>query len=57
VNPGDLHLRFVLATDMSPVSPEVMASGIERCRVDFGLEQGKEKRFTWWRCRIGLICA
>jgi hypothetical protein len=33
---------------MSSDSPETMASGVERCRVDFGFEQGRVKRFTWW---------
>jgi len=48
VNPGDLHLRFVLATDVLSDSPETMALGVERCRADFGFEQDRVKRFTWW---------
>ena len=31
---------------MSPVSPEMMALGIERCLVNFGLEQNRRKRFA-----------
>jgi hypothetical protein len=33
---------------MSSDSPETMASGVERCRVDFGFEQDRVKRFAWW---------
>jgi len=36
-----------LATDVSPVSPDMMASGVERCRINFGLEHGREKRSAW----------
>lgn len=44
----DLLLRYFLQTDLSSVSPEVMAPGIERCRVDLGLEQDRGKRFALW---------
>jgi hypothetical protein len=34
--------------DLSRVSPDVLASGIEHCLVDLGLEQDRGKRFALW---------
>lgn len=44
----DLLQRYFATDDLSSVSPDAMASGIERCRVDFGLEQDRGKRFALW---------
>ena len=44
----DLLQRYFATDDLSSVSPEARASGIERCRVDFGLEQDRGKRFALW---------
>ena len=44
----DLLQRYFATDNLSSVSPDAMASGIERCRVDFGLEQDRGKRFALW---------
>ncbi|MEL6486906.1 MAG: hypothetical protein AAFQ13_07160 [Pseudomonadota bacterium] len=44
----DLLQRYFATDDLCSVSPEAMDSGIERCRVDFGLEQDRGKRFGLW---------
>lgn len=44
----DLLQRYFASTDLSQVAPEGLASGIERCLVDFGLEQDRAKRFALW---------
>ncbi|MEZ5682626.1 MAG: hypothetical protein R3E14_15155 [Erythrobacter sp.] len=40
--------RFFGTDDLASVSPEAMASGIERMRVEFGLETDKGRRFAMW---------
>lgn len=42
-----LH-RYFSSTQLSDVSPEALAAGIEHCLVDFGLEQDRGKRFALW---------
>ena len=44
----DLLRRYFSSTDIATVSPDVLASGLERCQVDFGLEQDRGKRFALW---------
>lgn len=45
----DDQLRRYFATeDLATVSPDVLASGIERMLVDFGLERAGERRFALW---------
>lgn len=44
----DLLFRYFYDTDVASVSPDTLASGIERCLVDLGLEQDREKRFALW---------
>jgi hypothetical protein len=44
----DLLTRYFHDTDLSCVSPDVLASGIEHCLVDLGLEQDRGKRFALW---------
>ena len=41
----DLLQRYFSSTDLSEVSPDVLASGVERCQVDLGLEKDRGKRF------------
>ncbi len=43
-----LLTRYFHETDLSRVSPDVLASGIEHCLVDLGLEQDRGKRFALW---------
>lgn len=44
----DLLLRYFSVTDLSATTPDVLAAGIEHCRVDLGLEQDRDKRFALW---------
>ena len=44
----DLLRRYFSSTDIATVSPDVLASGLERCQVDLGLEQDRGKRFALW---------
>ena len=44
----DLLIRYFATSDMADVTPDVLASGIERCLVDLGLEQHQGKRFALW---------
>lgn len=43
-----LLLRYFHDTDLSAVCADAVASGIERCLVDLGLEQDRGKRFALW---------
>ncbi len=44
----DLLVRYFATDDLSAVTPDAMASGMERCQVDLGLEQDRGKRFALW---------
>lgn len=44
----DLLSRYFYDTDVSSVTPDTLATGIERCLVDLGLEQDRGKRFVLW---------
>ena len=44
----DQMRRFFGTDDLASVSPEAMASGIERMQVEFGLETDKGRRFAMW---------
>lgn len=44
----DQMRRFFGTDDLGAVSPEGLASGIERMRVEFGLETDKGRRFAMW---------
>ena len=44
----DQMRRFFGTDDLASVSPESMASGIERMLVEFGLETDKGRRFAMW---------
>ena len=44
----DLLQRYFATTDLSAVAPDTFAAGIEHCRVDFGLEEDRGKRFALW---------
>ena len=45
---NDQIRRYFDTEDLASVTPDVLASGIERMRVDFGLEQSIERRFALW---------
>lgn len=40
--------RYFGTTDLSSVHSEAMCAGIERMRVDFGLETDRGRRFALW---------
>ncbi|MEO0688719.1 MAG: hypothetical protein AAFY51_00315 [Pseudomonadota bacterium] len=44
----DLLLRYFASTNMAEIAPDTLAAGIEHCRVDFGLEKDRGKRFALW---------
>lgn len=44
----DQMRRYFGVADLGAVSPAVLASGIERLTVDFGLEKDRGRRFAMW---------
>lgn len=44
----DLLQRYFLTSDLSQASPSVLEAGIDRLRVDFGLETDRSRRFALW---------
>ena len=48
MNFDDLLLRYFGTSDLSEVSPALQESGIDRMRVDFGLERDRARRFALW---------
>lgn len=40
--------RYFGAADLESVAPEALEAGIERMRVDLGLEQDRARRFALW---------
>lgn len=40
--------RYFGADDPAAITPRAMEAGIERMRVDFGLEKDKNRRFAIW---------
>ena len=47
----DLHdqlLRYFGTDELAAIAPGALAAGIERMRVDFGLEQDRGRRFALW---------
>jgi len=44
----DLLNRYFGASDLTAVSPAVQETGLDRLRVDLGLEQDRDRRFALW---------
>lgn len=44
----DLLRRYFGTSDITAVTPQVQAAGLERIQVDFGLERDHGKRFALW---------
>jgi hypothetical protein len=44
----DLLQRYFGTSNLSEASPAVQETGIDRLRVDFGLESDRAKRFALW---------
>jgi hypothetical protein len=40
--------RYFGTADFAALTPDVLASGVEHMRVDFGLEQDRARRFALW---------
>jgi hypothetical protein len=40
--------RYFGTTDLPALSPDALAGGIDRMRVEFGLEQDRARRFALW---------
>ncbi len=40
--------RYFATTDLAAVAPEALAAGVEKMRVDFGMEQDRPRRFALW---------
>ena len=48
MNFDDLLQRYFDNADLSKVSPAVFEAGIDRLRVDLGLETDRSRRFALW---------
>ena len=44
----DLLQRYFATTDLAEVSPAVQQAGLDRLRVDFGLETDRGRKFALW---------
>ena len=44
----DLLRRYFGTTDLAEASPAVQAAGVDRLRVDFGLETDRGRRLALW---------
>jgi len=44
----DILYRYFGTSDVAEASPAVQAAGIDRLRVDFGLETDRSQRFALW---------
>jgi len=44
----DQLLRYFGTADLGTLSPDGLAAGIERMRVDLGMETARERRFALW---------
>jgi hypothetical protein len=40
--------RYFATSDPATISPDVLAAGVERMRVDLGMEQDRGRRFALW---------
>lgn len=40
--------RYFATADLGAVTPDALQAGLEKMRVDFGLEQDRARRFALW---------
>ena len=40
--------RYFATADITAITPDVLASGVEHMRVDFGMEKDRGRRFALW---------
>ena len=50
----DLLARYFSSTDLSAATPAVLEAGVDRLRVDFGLEKDRGRRFALW-CLLYML--
>jgi len=48
VNLDDQFERYFGTTDIASVEPGALTAGVERMRVDFGMEKDRDRRFALW---------
>lgn len=48
MNFDDLLQRYFGTSDLAEASPAMQAAGLDRLRVDFGLEKDRGRRFALW---------
>jgi hypothetical protein len=48
MNLDDQLLRYFGTSDLSAITPDGLAAGVERMRVDLGLEEHRGRRFALW---------
>ena len=48
MNFDDLLHRYFATTDLAAASPAVREAGVDRMRVDFGLETDRGRKFALW---------
>ena len=48
MNFDDQLSRYFGTSDISAIAPASLQAGVERMRVDFGLEQDRGRRFALW---------
>ncbi len=48
MNFDDQLFRYFGTPDLGAITLDALAAGTERMRVDFGLEENKERRFALW---------
>ena len=44
----DLMRRYFGSDDIAAIAPEALSAGVDRARVDLGLEQDRGRRFALW---------
>jgi len=40
--------RYFATTDLATIPPDTLTAGVERMRVDFGMEKDRPRRFALW---------
>ena len=51
---ADLLHRYFGTRDLAEISPAALPAGVERMRVDFGMEQERGPRFALWSLLLVL---
>jgi hypothetical protein len=45
---NDQLRRYFATADLAAISPDALEAGVERMRVDFGMEKDRPRRFALW---------